>query len=256
MLQTLKILTPSEPHEITQEDTTIASLKTTISELTVHITRLENQINSLTSQIKTALAAKNRVSAASALKKRKLAEHNLQIRTNTLFQLEDVYLKIQQARDQFGIVNVMQESTKALRGLTEKVGGIDNVQDIVDELRSEMDTVDEVGQIMRETGAAAEIDEDEIDDELEALIQGDKENKEVEETKRKLAALEAFEREAKAKKEKTVEGEREEYDIDAELEESLGKLSIHEEDGGKKRKKRLLGDGAGNLENIPRHDMI
>lgn len=149
-------------------------------------------------------------------------------------------MKIQQARDQIGIVNVMQESTKALRGLTEKVGGVDTVQDIVDELRSEMDAVDDVGQMISETGgaSAAEIDEGEIDEELESLMEGEKERRDEEETKRKLDALEAFEREARAKKERKglQEEKGEEFDIDAELEESLGKLSIYEEGGEGKEK--------------------
>ncbi|KAI5281615.1 hypothetical protein KEM54_003124 [Ascosphaera aggregata] len=236
--QTLKFLTPSEPAAITQEDTTIASLKTAISELNVHITRLEHVITSLTSQIQIALASKNRVAAASALRKRKLAENRLQIRTNTLFQLESVYLNIQQAQDQIGIVNVMRESTKTLRGLNDRVGGIDNVQDIVDELRSEMDTVDEVSHIVHNTGGAAVIDEDEIGHELAKLMEADKESAESEETKNKLAALEAFEKEAKAKKERKP-GEGTQEDADMDLEESLGRLSIQEADEDREREGRV-----------------
>lgn len=155
------------------------------------------------------------MSALSAVRSKKLAEHNLSQRLNTLLQLEEVYSKIEAAAGNVEIVQVMQASTGVLRGLHAQIGGAEKVEDIVEELREEMAKVDEVGSIMNEAGPV--IDEGEIDDELEELEKGDqkaKEEKEAEETRQKLAELDNIGRRAEDMK-----------DVDSELAESIGKLS-------------------------------
>lgn len=179
------------------------------------MTSLEAKIAELTQSAKTALTNKNRVSALSAVRSKKLAEHNLSQRLNTLLQLEEVYSKIEAAAGNVEIVQVMQASTGVLRGLHAQIGGAEKVEDIVEELREEMAKVDEVGSIMNEAGPV--IDEGEIDEELEELEKGDqkaKEEKEAEETRQKLAELDNIGRRAEDMK-----------DVDSELAESIGKLS-------------------------------
>lgn len=154
----------------------------------------------------------------------------MQQRSNTLFQLEEVYAKIEQAADQVDILKVMQASTGVLRGLNEQVGGIEKVEDVVEELRKEMANVDEVGTIMNE--AAPVIDEGELDDELEAMEEQEKEaqkEKEAKVIRQKLAELDRLkvlgpEERARA------EGLRSAAKVpstvtSAELEESIDKLS-------------------------------
>ena len=181
---------------------------------------MEAKIAELTQSAKIALTNKNRVSALSAVRSKKLAEHNLSQRLNTLLQLEEVYSKIEAAAGNVEIVQVMQASTGVLRGLHAQIGGAEKVEDIVEELREEMAKVDEVGSIMNEAGPV--IDEGEIDEELEELEKGDqkakeekeKEEKEAEETRQKLAELDNIGRRAEDMK-----------DVDSELAESIGKLS-------------------------------
>lgn len=156
------------------------------------VTSLEAKIAELTVSAKTALANKNRISALSAVRSKKMAEHNLQQRFNTLMQLEEVYSKIEQAAGQVDMVQVMQASTGVLRGLHTQIGGVERVEDIVEELREEMTKVDEVGSIMNEAGPV--IDEGEIDDELAAMEKSDREAREKEEaavTKNRLAELDS-----------------------------------------------------------------
>ncbi|KAJ6184030.1 hypothetical protein N7519_005331 [Penicillium mononematosum] len=190
--RTIKFKSTDESAEITQQDTTIASIKTLVSTMSKQVTSLEAKIAELTVAAKTALANKNRISALSAVRSKKLAEHNLQQRFNTLMQLEEVYSKIEQAADQVDMVQVMQASTGVLRGLHTQIGGAERVEDIVEELREEMTKVDEVGSIMNEAGPA--IDEGEIDDELAAMEKSDREAREKEEaavTERRLAELDS-----------------------------------------------------------------
>ncbi|KAJ5497337.1 Snf7 [Penicillium fimorum] len=188
--KTIKFKSAGESGEITQQDTTIASIKTLVSTMSKQVTSLEAKIAELNASAKTALANKNRISALSAVRSKKLAEHNLQQRFNTLMQLEEVYSKIEQAAGQVEIVQVMQASTGVLRGLHTQIGGAERVEDIVEELREEMTKVDEVGSIMNEAGPV--IDEGEIDDELAAMEKSDREAREKEEaavTESRLAEL-------------------------------------------------------------------
>lgn len=164
-----------------------------MSTITAQVEGLEQKVADLTASAKTALTNKNRISALSAIKSKKLVEHNLQQRLNTLAQLEEVYSKIEQAAGQVEIVQVMEASTGVLKGLHAQIGGAERVEDLVEELREEMSKVDEVGSIMNET--APVIDEGEIDDELEALEESGrtaKEEVEAEETRKKLAELDSM----------------------------------------------------------------
>ncbi|CAG8253979.1 unnamed protein product [Penicillium nalgiovense] len=190
--RTIKFKSADESAEITQQDTTIASIKTLVSTMSKQVTSLEAKVAELTASAKTALVNKNRISALSAVRSKKLAEHNLQQRFNTLMQLEEVYSKIEQAAGQVDMVQVMQASTGVLRSLHTQIGGAERVEDIVEELREEMTKVDEVGSIMNEAGPV--IDEGEIDDELAAMEKSDREAREKDEaavTERRLAELDS-----------------------------------------------------------------
>ncbi|PLN79127.1 SNF7 family protein [Aspergillus taichungensis] len=213
------------PREITQQDTTIASIKALTASMTKQVESLEKKIVELNLTAKTALHHKNRVSALSAVRSKKLAEHNLKQRLDTLTQLEEVFSKIEQAADQVEYVKVMEASTGTLRGLHKQIGGADRVEDVVDELREEMSKVDEVGNIINEAGP--EIDETEIDDEL-AELEGKeeeaREEKAAEETRKKLAELDNIEQSAR----EAARTSASEQIIDSELEERLSRMSVEE----------------------------
>lgn len=220
--QTIKFKSADAPPQITQQDATIASIKTLVSMTSKQVSALEAKIEALTTSAKASLASKNRISALSAMRSKKMVEHNLQQRLNTLTQLEEVYSKIEQATGQVELVQVMEASTGVLRGLHAQIGGAERVEDVIDDLREEMMKVDEVGSIMNE--AAPVIDETDIDNELEALEKSDqemKEKEEAEETRRKLAELDSI-RQFSGEATRQAQTGR---DVDTELAESIGKLS-------------------------------
>ena len=213
--------------EITEQDTTVASIKTLISTISTQVETLEEKIVSLTMAAKTALNNKNRISALSAIRSKKLVEYNLKQRLDTLAQLEDVYSKIEQATGQVEYIKVMEASTGILRGLNKQIGGTEKVEDVMDNLREEMSKVDEVGQIIGEAGPV--IDEGEIDDELEGLEAQEREareEKEAEETRKRLADLDGLRQPTKATR--TAESEQ---NVEAALAESIGRLSRMSVDG-------------------------
>ncbi|OQD74835.1 hypothetical protein PENDEC_c009G02915 [Penicillium decumbens] len=220
--KTVKFKSADEHPQITQQDGTIASIKTLVSTISKQVSDLEAKIEGLNATAKAALANKNRISALAAIKSKKMVEHNLQQRLNTLSQLEEVYSRIEQAVGQVEIVQVMEASTGVLRGLHAQTGGAQRVEDVVEELREEMSKVDEIGSIMNE--AAPVIDDGEIDDELEALEKSDqkaKEDAEAEETRRKLAELDSI----KQASDEAVRQAQAGKDVDLELAESIGRLS-------------------------------
>ncbi|KAH3505083.1 hypothetical protein KXW24_007630 [Aspergillus fumigatus] len=210
------------PREITDQDTTIASIKSLLSTMTKQIDRLENKIEELNLTAKVAIQKKNRVSALAAVRSKKLAEHNLKQRLDTMTQLEEVYSKIENAADQVEYVRVMEASTGVLRGLHTQIGGVERVEDVVEELREEMSRVDEIGNIMNEV--APEIDETELDDELEELESRERqavEEKEAEKTRKRLAELDDLEQKAK----EAAHTAASEQSVDSAIEESIEKLS-------------------------------
>lgn len=185
------------------------------------IASLEAKIKEYTLAAQNALNNKNRVLALSALRSKKLAEQNLKQRSDTLLQLDEIYAKLEQAADQVDIVKVMQDSTAALRTLHAQIGGVEKVEDVVEELRKEMENVEDINNIISEP--AKVIDEGELDDELEAMESAEREaeeEKEAEATRRRLAELDQLGEEAPEK--------RAQAEQDRELEDRLSNMSLEE----------------------------
>lgn len=218
--ETIKVKSPTDYKNatITEEDTSIASLKSLIADLDIQIKLFTDRVDMMDRRAKEAVAKKNRVSALAALRSKKSAEANLASRHATLSQLDEVLSKIEQAADQVDLVRIMEASTKVLSSLNKEVGGVERVDDVVDKLREQMGQVDEVGDIIAES-SQNNVDENEVDDELEAMereetkkieekervVKEEKERKEAADTKRKLEELEEVERRAReAKKEEPI----------------------------------------------------
>ena len=111
-----------------------------------------------------------------------------------LAQLEEVYTKIEQAADQVNIVRLMEASAGVLRSLNAEAGGIEKAEDIVQDLREEMTKVDEIGSALNEAAEGSNmIDENAVDDELEAMEREEREAKEKHEAERTRGRLEDIE---------------------------------------------------------------
>jgi charged multivesicular body protein 7 len=187
-------------------------------------TTLSARVTTLTARASSSVKAGNRISALSALRSKKLAEKNLEQRSNTLHKLEEVYTRIEQAVDQVEIVTVMDASAEVLRSLNKKVGGVESVENVIERLQEEMGKVDEVGKLLEEPlSADAVVDEGEINDELEALEREERrerEKKEAEVTRRRLQELEKLEA-----AEKEAEGKQADTSASSQVEESAKRLS-------------------------------
>ncbi|KAL8755785.1 MAG: hypothetical protein Q9184_004694 [Pyrenodesmia sp. 2 TL-2023] len=192
----VKLAAPDEvPLPVCKEDREIASLKSVMFEINEQIRSLETRITALRERSQKAVERKNRSSALAALRSKKAAETALARRNDTLFQLEEIYGKIEQASDQITMIQTMKGSTEVLRGLNARAGSTKNVEDTLDSLKEEMGKVEDVSTTINLVGQETNaVDEDEVDEELEALMRerqkGEKE-KAAEETEGMLANLQA-----------------------------------------------------------------
>lgn len=199
----IKFQSPSENSitPITEEDASIASMRTLIASLEPQVELLTKQIAELGNKARDAVARKQLIAAKTALRQKKAAETKLQQRSTTLAQLEDVYAKIEQAADQVEMVKVMSAAGQTLKSLNKQTGGVEKIQDVVDDLREEMLNADEIGQALNEI-SVGQVDEGEVEDELAALEKVERE---------KAEAVERAEREKAAAAEK-AQREKEEED--------------------------------------------
>lgn len=96
----------------------------------------------------------------------------------TLSQLESIYSKIEEAKDQVAMVHAMKASTEVLRGLHAQTGGADKIEDVVEELQNEMIKVDQISSVFDEAGKSDNIvDEEALDEELQLLINAEQARK-------------------------------------------------------------------------------
>lgn len=108
-------------------------------------------------------------------------------------------MKIEQAADNVELVRTLEDSSKVLAELNTRVGGVEGVDKVVDELREQIDDTSEVTRILSEgIGAAAQVDDGEVEEEFEALLQ--------EEMEVKMKENEALERKLRKDKEGEVNG--------------------------------------------------
>ena len=153
-------------------------------------------MHSLAEKAQKAVSVKNRVSALAALRSKRIAESSLTQRSQVLSQLEEIYAKIEQAADQVDVVHVMEASSGVLQGLHAEIGGVERVEDVVEELKDKMSKTDEIGDLLLEAGSnQVVLDDSAIDDEMEALFgqkQLEDEEREAQNVKQMLASTEGL----------------------------------------------------------------
>jgi len=144
------------------------------------------------------VSAKQRSSALTVLRSKKLVTETLDKRRASVLQLEEILAKIDQAHDNLAMVRVMEASASVLRNLNRDIGGMERVEGITEGLRVEMDKVEDVTAVIGEVGDA--VIEGEVDAELEELERMEREKKEKEEAedRRKEAEMRKKEDEMRA----------------------------------------------------------
>ena len=108
-------------------------------------------------------------------------------RAQVLSQLEDIYAKIAEATDQIEVVRIMEASSGVLRGLHAEIGGVERIGVVVEDLKNQMSTVDEIRDLVQEASPSQDAVEDSlVDEELEELFK----QKQLEDDAREAEAVE------------------------------------------------------------------
>jgi charged multivesicular body protein 7 len=195
------------PVPITPEDKTLASLRDSGDRVHAQLPLLQLKIESCQAAAREAVEAKQMIRAKTALRSKKLAESALTHQSSIALQLEEAYIKLQEAADQVEIVDAMKAGAEAMKALHEKVGGTEGVQKVMDDVHEQVTTVDEITNLINDS--ATPVDEGEIDDEFEALKAAEREKEEQEEAAKTAARLAELAEVEKAQKEKEAEREKE-----------------------------------------------
>lgn len=156
---------------ITSEDIAIVSLKALITDLNLQSNQLTSQISDFSEAARNGIRMRNRVSAMRALRSRKLAEQSLAGKLSNLSQLQGAYDQIEQAVDQVALIAAMKSTTQVLRGLHSETGGVESVENVMEELQTEILESDGINNAMKEADQEINaVDDEAIDAELEVLI--------------------------------------------------------------------------------------
>ena len=156
---------------LSSQDVTVATIKDLIVKLRGQMDSLSERVNAMSEKVRMAIANNNRATAVAALKSKKIAEETLRQRLETFSQLEEMYDRIEQATDQVAMVRVMSASTNVLRNIYKDVGGIENVDEIVEHFRDETQKIDEIGDGIQALGQGSNaVDDDVLDEELEGML--------------------------------------------------------------------------------------
>ena len=177
---------------IESQDKSIAALKSLMAELNVQLERTTVKMQDLSTRARVAITQQNKTSALASLRLKKLQETTFARRSETLVLLEDIFSKIVDVADQVEIVKVMKASSQMLKRFHAEIGGIDNVEAVIEELREEMTKANEINSIINNISEGSDLDETAIDEELNALIKDAAFKNEwgvAQKTKRKLALL-------------------------------------------------------------------
>jgi charged multivesicular body protein 7 len=203
----------TEPITITSQDIDIASLKSLHESLLSTIPPLESLISEHTQSAKKYLQSKNETLAKASLRRKALASSTLDQRLKSVERLEEMLNKIDEAETNVALLSAMEQASRALKGINQKVGGVEAVDKIMDGWQDAVDDANEVDEALR-TGARLDsaVDEEEVDEELEKMMEDEKrkeKEKEELEVKRRMEELERYERENAEKAKAKAEAEAE-----------------------------------------------
>lgn len=173
-------LSSSSDRAVSETDLAIAQLKSTLTQLSSQNTQLSSRIDALTLQIQQSVAKQQKKMALSAMKSRKLVDQQLDQRTSSFHNLEQILLKIDESANTVGVLKAMEGGSKALAEIMRQVGGIERVDRVLDEVQEQMAVNDEIGQVIGASGGGvgiADVDvTDEIEQEWQAMLKSERDS--------------------------------------------------------------------------------
>jgi len=129
---------------------------------------LQRKIDAMGIEAKAKMAKKDKKGAMFAMKRRKLYEAEMDKIGNVKMTLETQMMQLESASQNAETFQAMKAGTSAMSKIHEQVG-IDKVDDLMDDIREEIENGNEINQAMAQAVDPLCTDEDELLAELEAL---------------------------------------------------------------------------------------
>lgn len=156
----------------------IAKMKEHIGQMDKREKYIESKIAKKVEEAKQKLANKDKRGAMLQLKLKKGLESELETLQNTKFTMEQQIMMVEAATMTAQHVNVMKEGANLQKRQIEQMGGVDAVEDILEEMQEGMDDMNEINVAL---GGSHNIDLGDEEAELEAMMaaEAERENEEL-----------------------------------------------------------------------------
>jgi len=131
---------------------------------------LEKKMEQETEKAKEFMKKGDKTSAMTCLKRKKQYEVQAQRLEQQILNNEQMKLTLENAATDIETLKSQQEATKAMKQIFKETGGIDKVEDIMEDIQETMATANELGDALaQDLGTGQVIDEGELEDELDLL---------------------------------------------------------------------------------------
>jgi len=147
---------------------TVVKLRDAVANQEKREEHLQRKIDAMGVEAKAKMAKKDKKGAMFAMKRRKLYEAEMDKIGNVKMTLETQMMQLESATQNAETFQAMKAGTSAMSKIHEQVG-IDKVDDLMDDIREEIENGNEINQAMAQAVDPLCTDEDELMAELEAL---------------------------------------------------------------------------------------
>mmetsp|Transcript_114819 Transcript_114819/g.331827 ORF Transcript_114819/g.331827 Transcript_114819/m.331827 type:complete len:228 (-) Transcript_114819:126-809(-) len=151
---------------------TIVTLRESIANQEKREEHIEKKIQMMVKEAKAKMAKGDKKGALFAMKRKKLYEQEQEKIQNVKFTLETQVMSLESATQNAQTVKAMQEGSKTMQKIRNDVG-IEQVDDIMDNIKEEMEMAQEINEAISQPVDTLMADEDELLDELNALETAD-----------------------------------------------------------------------------------
>ncbi|KAG4305481.1 hypothetical protein PORY_001037 [Pneumocystis oryctolagi] len=154
---------------VTEADMLVLKLKTVRDQLQQLIQILTRNVEQFDETIKAAVKAKNKALALFHLRSKKSSESTLKKRLQALEQIKEVLCKIDEAAVNMDILNSIKGGADVLETLVKAIGGIKNVEKIMEKAKMLSCELKDIGKVLGEIDLS-DISDAQIEEEFEVLL--------------------------------------------------------------------------------------
>eukprot|EP00567_Pseudictyota_dubia_P016150 CAMPEP_0197436890 /NCGR_PEP_ID=MMETSP1175-20131217/4240_1 /TAXON_ID=1003142 /ORGANISM="Triceratium dubium, Strain CCMP147" /LENGTH=229 /DNA_ID=CAMNT_0042966281 /DNA_START=90 /DNA_END=779 /DNA_ORIENTATION=- len=159
----------------TDPQATIVKLREAISTQEKREEHIQRKMDGMVKEAKEKMARKDKKGAMYALKRKKLYEQELDKIQNVKMTLETQVFNLESASQNANTFSAMKSGTTAMKKIRQDVG-IEKVDDMMDDIREEMEMANEISDAIAQPVDPLLADEDDLLAELEELEAGDVED--------------------------------------------------------------------------------